>query len=403
MTSPYLPFQPPAERISSLTSDIAKAAEQYASTGDQVCLSQIAKASGELSIVSTVPEERLYKLSFAPHLNATVRVAIAMDLFSHLPDQENSSISLQDLAKRCKSTEDFTIRIVRIMVAAGIIDSPTMYQYSHTPMSRFMNNKAIQCALMHVWDMVPGLLILTEYFEQHGFKSPEDPKNAPITMAFGKKDADFFELMQTMPKQMENFNVGMTGLSVLSCRMVARVFPFDQLVVNDPTNVTIVDVGGGRGQMLAELRRAYPEIKGKMILQELPHVLSAGTLVDDDPRIEKMAYDFFEQEQPVQGASVYFFKWIFHDWSDAQNKLILRNMKPAMTGHNSRLLICDTVVDDQKPKFGNSARDINMILVAGKERSEKQWRELLESEGFHLEKIWGGITEFDSVLEARVD
>lgn len=64
-----------------------------------------------------------------------------------------------------------------------------------------------------------------------------------------------------------------------------------------------------------------------------------GTLTG---RVKFMAHDFFT-EQPVQGADVYFFRWIFHNWSDKYSVRILRNLIPALK-IGAKIVINDNVL-----------------------------------------------------------
>jgi len=72
-------------------------------------------------------------------------------------------------------------------------------------------------------------------------------------------------------------------------------------------------------------------------------------------------------------------------------------------GPDSRLLICDIVIPDRNPPFRKVALDINMLQAAGKERSKRQFRELLESEGFRIVKVWGEDNPGNSIVEAVMD
>ena len=73
-----------------------------------------------------------------------------------------------------------------------------------------------------------------------------------------------------------------------------------------------------------------------------------------------------------------------------------------MRGHDSRLLICETVLEDDKLSPTNVMRDINMLAIGGKERSVKQWEELLRSENFGIEKFHGLDGKMSAVIEARL-
>ena len=55
-----------------------------------------------------------------------------------------------------------------------------------------------------------------------------------------------------------------------------------------------------------------------------------------------MAHDFFT-EQPVKDADVYFFKWIFHDWSDKYSIKILRSLIPALK-KGSKIILNEYVI-----------------------------------------------------------
>lgn len=59
----------------------------------------------------------------------------------------------------------------------------------------------------------------------------------------------------------------------------------------------LVDVAGGRGWDLTAFLEKHHDAPGRLILQDLPHVLD-GIQLDD--RIEKQAFDLFRR-QSVQG------------------------------------------------------------------------------------------------------
>ena len=66
----------------------------------------------------------------------------------------------------------------------------------------------------------------------------------------------------------------------------------------DSDAVLIVDVAGGRGHDLEAFRRKFPDVNGRMILQDLPGVISGIQSLED--RIERMAHDMFSP-QPIKG------------------------------------------------------------------------------------------------------
>lgn len=65
--------------------------------------------------------------------------------------------------------------------------------------------------------------------------------------------------------------------------------------------ILLVDVGGATGHDLVAFHEQYPDLPGRLILQDLP--LSIAEVKDLPKVIEPMAYDFFT-EQPVKGMSI---------------------------------------------------------------------------------------------------
>ena len=81
------------------------------------------------------------------------------------------------------------------------------------------------------------------------------------------------------------------------------IFPADVQLIRGfhapehPDGVLFVDVGGGRGHEVLEFIRRYPQLKGRMILQEVPDIVKQ---VEPTDRMEVMEYDFFTP-QPIKG------------------------------------------------------------------------------------------------------
>ena len=56
-------------------------------------------------------------------------------------------------------------------------------------------------------------------------------------------------------------------------------------------------------------------------------------------RVHFMSHDFWK-EQPVKDVDVFYFRWIFHDWSDSHAVKILRQLIPVLK-KGARILIND--------------------------------------------------------------
>lgn len=155
-----------------------------------------------------------------------------------------------------------------------------------------------------------------------------------------------------------------------------------------PQNTTaedalIVDVGGGRGRILDNLRKARPDLKGRMIVQDLSQEIDGRNPETD---VEGLSHDFFTPN-PIKGAHTYFFRHIFHDWSDTESRQILQATISAMKPGYSRIVISDAVVGDVVANSFMGLLDANMMAIGGTERTVRRWHELLESVGLKITQI----------------
>lgn len=206
---------------------------------------------------------------------------------------------------------------------------------------------------------------------------------------------------------MKSFN---TGMRIGKIGRRASVFPFGDVLERHPcgeNDVAIVDVGGGRGQALETIREDCPTIKGRMILQDLPNVIEDALTKGMPPFIEIIPGSFFEKQSVkgktelpgkhlcnedstlIQslGARIYHFRRIFHCWNTEKSREILENTKEAMDDL-SRVVIADMVLPDIGCPQDLAMQDLNMMSLGGMERSVSDWRQLLESAGLVLRKIW---------------
>ncbi|GLB05080.1 hypothetical protein AtubIFM57258_011111 [Aspergillus tubingensis] len=180
-------------------------------------------------------------------------------------------------------------------------------------------------------------------------------------------------------------------------------YPVDQLMSPSPIgehDVFLVDVGGGRGHDISELRAKWPNLPGRLILQDQPAVLAEATNLH--PSIEPMSHDFFT-EQPIKGARAYFLHSILHDWPDKDCHQILEPLRAAMIPGVSRLLINDYVMPDQGAHWQATSQDINMMsILASLERTESQWRRLFTKAGFRVVNVWTVDRWSESLIECEV-
>lgn len=177
------------------------------------------------------------------------------------------------------------------------------------------------------------------------------------------------------------FNDAMVELATKRTAAVLATYDFSRFG-------TVVDVGGGRGALLAGILQAHPGMHG--VLFDLPHVVDGAEAVfraaGMTDRAGVIAGDFFENV-PVAG-DAYVLSVILHDWDDERATAILENCRRAMDGRGILLLI-ERVLStgtglDWEPYFS----DLNMMqALDGRERTEAEWRRLLDGAHFSLSRI----------------
>lgn len=208
-----------------------------------------------------------------------------------------------------------------------------------------------------------------------------------------------------------------------------------QEFVQDTTDATplLVDVGGGVGHQCLAFRLRYPTIPGRVILQDLDNVIALAESSPlpgfRDSDIEVQVHDFFTP-QPVKGnrrntsrcwvrfllmkkirlmisfligARVYYLRNILHNFGDDVSLKILQGIRGSMT-ERSVVLIDDIVLSESGAPPTATQMDMTMMATQGaRERSETEWKQLLEEAGFSLVKRCQYSREYqDAILVARL-
>ena len=182
------------------------------------------------------------------------------------------------------------------------------------------------------------------------------------------------------------------------------VFPVSEKATNlSPERALFVDIGAGYGQQAIAFKQRYPQLEGRVIIQDLAPSLEHAM---EHPGVEKMAYDFFSP-QIVQGmesdtlgvpttkqltfkmtgAKFYYLRNILHDWTDRKCQEILQNILDAMAPA-SYILIDDMVLLNEGVHWQQAQLDMLMMASLGaRERTKEQWYSLVEGTGLIVNKV----------------
>ena len=198
--------------------------------------------------------------------------------------------------------------------------------------------------------------------------------------------------MAKHPEASETFNRAMVGAQQLAGN------PFSEF---DFSNYkTVVDLGGGKGTLLSEILKQHPFLQGILFdlseaVTEAPELFSSTGL---KKRCEIKTGSIFNSVP--SGGDIYILSRILHDWSDEKALLILLNCRKVMPQKGS-LLIRDAILPTKEiPPMRLHLDLMMMVMTGGKERTEEEWKMLLNKSGFNLSRIWKTNTNHD-LLEAK--
>jgi hypothetical protein len=191
-------------------------------------------------------------------------------------------------------------------------------------------------------------------------------------------EGDFWEWLAAHPSEREAFDAAMAG---------GKEQQIERLAALDWNGLqTVVDVGGGNGELLRGLLARRPELHG--IVLDLPETVRDESAFGD--RLQFVPGSFFES---VPSGDAYVLSGILHDWNDERASAILRTIQ-ASAPRDARLLVLDSVVAPGNEPQGSKWLDLLMlVLLDGRERTESDWRALLDAAGFEAESAEDGLIQ----------
>ena len=302
-----------------------------------------------------------------------LHVAARLGIADHLAHGPRSTAELADaLGAHAGSLH----RLLRALTALGVIAEPERGVFALTPLGAHL--RADAPASVRAWALFWGGSLWPIWATLlHSVRSGTSPR-ALVTRNEG------FDSLAQQPEAVRVFNDAMVEMT--------RLIALPVVQASDCAGVRcLVDVGGGRGELLAAFLKAHAGMRG--VLFDLPQALAgadahlAAAGVAD--RCEAMPGSFFEAVPA--GGDAYLLKSVLHDWNDERAGQILARCRQAMDGRG-RLLVVERVLPERMTGSAEhrllAASDLNMMVVlSGRERDEAAFRALFESAGFALTRI----------------
>ncbi|KAI3808527.1 hypothetical protein L1987_24478 [Smallanthus sonchifolius] len=319
--------------------------------------------------------------------SAALRCALELDI-AGVMNRHDGPVTLSQIAQGISSpslnTEDLS-RLMRFLVHRKFFDEVNQL-YSLNQCSKLLL-KDTKNTLAPMGMCFTDPIMVSLLFNLN--KSIKDGGTA----AFKTHGLELWDFLCCNLQVGKSFNEAMACSTQIDMDTIVSSYDFGSL------QGTLVDVGGGVGMAISEIVTRYPHLKG--INFDLPHVVSSA------PAYEGVTHVGGDMFTAIPPADSIFIKSMLHDWSDDKCVQILKNCRESITKRSGKLIIAEIVLNPQGDDVFDETR-INMDLImlacfdGGKERTEVEWKMILEEAGFcHYNII--KIPSVVSIIEAYTD
>lgn len=295
------------------------------------------------------------------------------------------------LAQACGCDADALRRLLRALCALGLCREDEDGRFHLTPGGQLLRREGPDAApglrAMALWWGGPmwNLWPALEYSVRTGRSARE--------MHTGKSHYTFLDGDAPMAAL---FHEAMQAQSAAVADAVARLPAWQDAQ-------SFVDVGGGNGALAAAVAARHPRLQG-VILDRADAQAGACEAVRQrglESRLRFTVGDFFGALPP--GADWYLLKSILHNWDAEACARILARCAEAAAPQGRLLLVERLLPERLQTAEGHEAlarADLNMLAgLGGRERTLKQYAQLLQAAGFRLAHVEPLSSEFHA-LEA---
>ncbi|KAK4679817.1 hypothetical protein QC764_207430 [Podospora pseudoanserina] len=333
------------------------------------------------------------RLTSGPLQLALAKIGIDLDIFTTLT-QSDIPVTLSQLTEQTGASAQLLARLLRTMAAFGLVKETGKYEYTASAFTKVFSNPNAAGAICQLFD-IPGpcTQAMPDFLAETKYENITSNKQTVFQKAFNT-DLTLFEWMPQHPKHMKSL-----GHLMALERPVHWVdkYPVEERLgslATKPDEAVLVDIGGGFGQQAIAFKAKFPNLPGRVIVQDIPQTLAGARPV---PGIEFVEHDFFGP-QTVKGAKLYYLRHVLHDWPDKESLQILKNIIPAM-GPDSCLIIDDVVLPEMGVPWQSAYMDLIMMnSLGGVERTKPEWEALLSEAGLKIVEIH----QYDSKMQSII-
>ncbi|KAF1362626.1 S-adenosyl-L-methionine-dependent methyltransferase, partial [Lizonia empirigonia] len=307
---------------------------------------------------------------------AAFRCASEMELFQRIPLTLGRTASSADLAAAVGVEAKVLTRILRLLCVHNCFQEVESNVFAHTRFSAFVQEHPHFMSFTRTSLEVFGA---SSTSLPDALLAPPGPKGlrpSAFEVRFGE---GCYAWWNKHPDKLARFQHGLHEPLLLN-----EIKDSDDW---DDVQGTVVDVGGGEGQVAMCLVESFPHLE--FVVQDIfitPDVVDKVALGRQANRLRFEVHDYFTPQQPMEGGT-FFLKHCLHNNSDVDCVRILKAIALALgqSGLGTRLIVAENVLpewDDlsvsRQQRLELLQDDISMLqLFNAKKRTALQYQELL--------------------------
>lgn len=332
----------------------------------------MAQSSG--GIGNVIPNQGLVEMAMAYARSRMLCAAARLGVADALADEVRS---VAFLAEKCEADATALYRLLRALASIGVTEETAPEHFRLTPFGKPLRRdvpQSVWSAVVFWSDLLADEWSLLTDCVRTGL--PARDVRDPNVLSRWSQD----------PEASSIFRAVMGTAPAEDYAPIANAWDFSRAKV-------VADLGGGGGSLILAVLALNPHVRGMLVDLE-PSIDAARDRFekeDSSSRCELIAADLL-QSVPA-GADVYMLKHVLHGRRDAEAITILKNCRAVIPPNGSLLIIefiLPPLVSHADPQLeGHLMSDLNMLAVTGgQERSEREWRKLLEAAGFTLTGVY---------------
>ena len=303
-----------------------------------------------------------------------IRAAVELGVFEVLP------ALAQDIERSLELADSADVRLMRALAELGLVRRDDEGVYHATEKGALLQ-RSHPLSLADAASLWGG--------ETYGAWAKAGYSLRTGRSAFRKLyGKNLFELLKDRPEQLRSSHRAFASYARHDYQSLGGACDFGR-------HSHILDGGGGTGELAFALLRAHPDLTATVM--DLPEVVHHPEVPDDlNDRCRFVPGDLFN-EWPVRFDAVVLAR-VLHDWPDDDAVRILARSREAIPAGGT-LYVVEMVLDGITGPGG--LLDLNMLIVAGgAERTEEQFRHLLDGTGLKLLGVIPTVS-VSSVIKAR--